>query len=369
MPQRSSTIRPLARTLAVALAAVLTVTLASCSWRAPTEGTTSVPLPADQRIVAVVRASATIPEHPALGPLLQSSFSAVGLPLQVHASDSSANQTSALQAAARDGVHTVLVEPATTDSLTDTLKTLKKDGVSVVCLGNRPDDPGVCSVIVGWDRFGGGLLQGDLFEHALGARPDDRRWNIEALGLDADDTNTMAQFNGVIFGLRPYDPLSPTQVKTGQQSYSQVSVPGGSLTGIGKHLATSLEATYPTWPLDGLVLPTDALVPTVQTTLAQAHKPVRVLVGSGATPDGVRWVMDGTLAATLYYDPAVLAKAAASTVQTLRSGKELRINPRRTNDNKARGVPAVWVLPTAVTKVTAAKALASSPGLLALVNG
>ncbi|MGJ6979555.1 substrate-binding domain-containing protein [Aestuariimicrobium soli] len=263
---------------------------------------------------------------------------------------------------------TVVVELPHQNQPSDELTTLKKAGASVLCVGERPVEPGACTVFVGWDDWAGGFLQAAALTEALGPT-DGRRWNVESLGLAPGDRAGVARLRGSVIQRLPYESTSPTITKTGRLAYTQVEVPGATDAGVIDQLTTTIQATFMNQPMDGLLLPTDAYIAPAREAFERSGRPLPLMVSAGATPDGIRALAAGQIVATEYRDPQVLAPEVATTLQTLRSGKALVTSPRRSWENRPFSVTAVFVTPISVTRENAATTLADAPDLLALLGG
>lgn len=307
------------------------------------------------------------PGHPHLKGFLETAYQAEGITSPATETDNPRELSSQVDALVSAPPATLVVELGKLDQPQDSLRKLVKAGTSVLCLGQRPAGKNMCTAFVGWDDWAGGYLESVALTEALG-ETQGRRWNVESIGLAPGDKAGQARLRGSIFQRLPHRATSPTITKTGRLSYTQLEVPGARPEGVTQQLVTTIQATFLTQPMDGLVLPSDLYIDAAREAFEKTGRPLPLMVSAGATPEGLQALADDQIVATQYQDPEILAHEVAVSLSALRAGRPLVTSPRRNWENRLSGVPAVFVTPVNVTRANAASTLANAPELLELLQ-
>ncbi|MGA4508545.1 substrate-binding domain-containing protein [Propionibacteriaceae bacterium G1746] len=362
-PTATSTGRAMRRRLALVLAVLLaTLGLAGCTETKVTSQ--AVRLSARSATVlallnpGAIRPPGTVP----LADALRTALPAATI-TETAAHDDQAMQ---VEQAGNKGIGILLVQPVDAQRIGPALKKAHKAGVLVVTVGEIPKDVGGIDLHIGWDEFSIG--EQEIARLAATLKNADSTQHLEMFAGPRDSLTAMARFNGAMFALKALNEAGTLTVKSGQTNFGTAAVESGDQAAAAKRLATTYQATYPRHELAAVVIPDDAMAPTIRQVAADAgHKPP-LLLSSGASTEGVRDVMAGTMLTTQYRDAAVLAAAIARTVTTITSGAELTVNPQSSRRNRLRKTPAVLVSPQLVSKDNAAKVLAGNPVLAPLTH-
>lgn len=349
----------------VVLATALVLLLTGCVIRETRAEQTLVSQPID-RVAVLLTNQAQPPGTTTPQQLFTSGLEQRTLTHQVEVSDSAQAQLAQLRDVRAYPV--VIVQPWPDQQVSDELRQLKESGTLVIAVLNRPQRRADVSLVVGWDDFGGGERQFATLLAAMQQQRPAESHNVEHTAGDTGNWPDRLRFNGSMWALKPFGKAGTIATKTGQTSWSQVTSPNDDQGYLAKRLRTTLEATYPEWPLDGVITGSPAEAATVLEVVSGAGKKQPVVVTDGVSHEVMQRLGDGTLAGTLYRDPALVVDRALTALDAIKAGQPLVLNPHVSYHNRYHlwygQVPALLVTPPVLTKATAAEVLADNPDLL-----
>lgn len=349
----------------VLVGAVSVGLLAACGEPRTTTASTNVS-PRAATVEVLLDATATQP--PGTTPMAE--LVAKALPdATVTSHRAHADQAKQLQTAADRGIGLVVLQSIDTQAIGKAIKKAADDGVQIIALDAIPHHLDGLALVLGWDEFSAGEKEIAAVAKELARRTSERPpHHIELFAGAPDDLRAKGRFDGEAFAMKALSKEGSLIVKSGQTSFQTAAVAPGSQEAFVQRLTTTFEVTYPRHTLDALVMPGDAYRSTVEATCRKLKRKVPLLLGSGATVDGVNAVAAGTQFSTIYRDPAPLASRLAKVVAAMQEGRSIDYNPKTSYRNEVRSVPGVFLLPTLVTKATGGAALAGNPVLAPLLK-
>lgn len=353
----------LGRMLATLLATLLAVaTLTGCTETKVTRELVSFD-PLNDGVLAVLDANAGHP--PGTRPLAEA-LKGLLPGVDVVTTTTQTDQDARIRAAADQGIGILLVQAVDPTRVGSAMEAAQDDGVLVVAVDTIPKDVGSIDLYVGWDEFSIGEQEVAAFAAHVGT--SDGTKHVELFAGDKDDLRAMARFNGAMFALKAFSENGTIVVKSGQTSFGTAALSPGDTAAARKRLTTTYQVTYPRHQLDGVVIPSDSMAPTViEVAREQGHRPP-LLMSSGTSAEGVRMLFSGELLTTQYRDPAVLAARVQQVVNQVRAGQEVETNPQSARRNRLKKTPSVLVSPVLVTAHNAASVLARNPELAPLTK-
>lgn len=359
----------LRRTGTWVLATVLAVvTLAGCGETKVTEASISLPV-RDGRVLALLDPSA--PHPPGTASLAEALTTA--LPgAEVVETATAADQDARVRAAAKDGVAVLLVQAVDPATIGKALDAAGAADLLLVAVGVIPKDLSAIDLYIGWDEFSIGEQEIAAFAKAVGVTNQTAEGQTKYLELFAgakDDQRAMARFNGSMFAMKAFTEAGTLSVKSGRTAFGTAATAAGDVASPRKALSTTYEATYPRHQLHGVVIPTDDLAPMVAEVAAEHDQVPPLVMSSGATVDGVKGVVAGTILTTQYRDPAVLAQRVGETLTALQAGQQITVNPQAARRNRLKKKPSIVISPVLVDAQNAAQVLATNPVLAPLTKG
>lgn len=236
-------------------------------------------------------------------------------------------------------------------------------------------------VFAGFDHRECGRLQARALLAGLGltdAVADARSGHaVELLAGSGDDPAALDTHAGALEVLTPFLDTGALVVPSGRVAFAQASILRGDPAIAADRIAELHDEGA---LLAGVIAPSDAMSTSVAEVIVERggavappagalpgggapaepeppSAPPVVLVGGGASLAGVEAVLDGTRTATVYRDPARLARAVANMVREILRGSAPTVTRGALSDNGAAEVPTRLVGPLRVATREDARAL------------
>jgi putative multiple sugar transport system substrate-binding protein len=273
----------------------------------------------------------------------------------VFGEDDPKNQVAQIEDLVTQGVSALIIAAIDNKSMNGVLQKAAKAKIPVfaydrLILGTKNVD-----YYASFDNDQVGRLQARYIVEKLGLEDGKGPFNIELFAGSADDNNTKYFFDGAMHLLQPYLDNKQLVVQSGQTSLNKVTTLRWDGPTAKKRMNKVLAASYRTKKVDAVLSPYDGISLGVLAALKSdgygtAAKPLPIITGQDAELASVKSIIAGGQAQTIYKDTRELADVAATMVDAVLTGQQVRVNDTRTYNNGVKPVPANLLQPTSIDK-------------------
>ncbi|GAB3965062.1 multiple monosaccharide ABC transporter substrate-binding protein [Streptomyces sparsus] len=341
---------------ALALAALLSVTLAGCGQEArggsryqPEQGRTgtvglAMPTKSSERWIADGRNMAE-------------QFKKAGYRTDLqYGDDKVENQVAQLENMITKGHRLLVVAAIDGSALTDVLRRAQDAGIPVIAYDRLIMGTESVDYYASFDNERVGRLQGQYIVDKLKlGEPDDkgRTYNIELFAGSPDDNNTRYFWTGAIKVLKPYLDSGRLAVRSGQTEMNQATTlrwDGGTAQ---KRMDDLISKSYGSKRLHAVLSPYDGISLGIISALKSAgygteSRPLPVVTGQDAELASVKSIIRGEQTQTVFKDTRKLAEQAVRMGDAVLNGRKPEVNNTTDYDNGSKTVPAFLLDPVSI---------------------
>ncbi|MFG3258931.1 multiple monosaccharide ABC transporter substrate-binding protein [Streptomyces sp. NPDC048172] len=341
---------------AVALAALLTASVAACGQEAK-GGSRYKPDKGKGGTVGLAMPTKSSERWIADGKNMAKQFQKAGYETDLqYGDDKVENQVAQLENMIAKGHRLLVVAAIDGSALTDVLQRAKDAGIRVISydrliLGTKNVD-----YYASFDNERVGELQGQYLIDKLKLDENkDEKFNVELFAGSPDDNNTQYFWNGAMKKLRPYLKKGQLTVRSKQTKMSQATTlrwDGGTAQ---KRMDDLISKNYGSEDVDAVLSPYDGISIGILSALKSAgygtkSKPYPIVTGQDAELASVKSILAGNQTMTVYKDTRKLARQAVQMGDAVLTGKKPEVNDTKSYDNKKKIVPAFLLKPVSIDK-------------------
>ena len=285
--------------------------------------------------------------------LLEEQFQAAGFTTSTeYAEDDSAKQAMQIENMVTKGAKALVIAAVDCASLTDACEKAKAAGCVIVADDRLITNTEAVDYYVTFDLVRLGEMQGQYVADALGLEENDGPFTMEIFSGSQDDTNSLQFYNGEMNILQPYIDSGKLVVKSGQSGYTESAIQSWDSSKAQNRMDNLLSGFYADEKVDAVVCAADCLAIGVVSSLdSMGYAPGEdwpVITGQDAELAGVKNILEGKQAMTVFLDDETRVGIIVPVVADLLEGKE--IEPDLTYDNGVFEVPTKTYAPTVIDK-------------------
>ncbi len=343
--------------LAVAAAAALALTMASCgrdngsattgasSGAAAAKGTIGVAMPTKTSERWIKDGDNIKKQLEAAGYTVNLQYANDDIPTQVtQVNDMVTKKNQLLVVAAIDGV-----------ALKGALKEAKDAGIPVIAYDRLLRETDAVSYYTTFDNFKVGVQQGTSLLAGLAASGKPKPWNVELFAGSPDDNNATFFFNGAMSVLKPKIDDGTIKIQSGETDFKVVATLRWDAAVAKKRMENILTKSYASSDVNGVLAPYDGISRGIIAALkgsgyGTGGKALPVVTGQDAELDSVKSILAGEQYSTIFKDTSELAKATVKMIQEITTGATVTVNDTKTYDNGIKVVPTELLQPVPCDK-------------------
>jgi putative multiple sugar transport system substrate-binding protein len=351
--------------LSLALAAMMTLSLAACGDGGAASGAASASAGSASTSAAAagVKVGVSMPTQSLQrwnqdGSNMKAELEDAGyeVDLQYAGDNDIPTQVNQLENMITGGCKVLVVASIDGSALTEVLKGAKDASIPVIAYDRLIMNSDAVSYYATFDNYKVGQFQGNYIKDALDLDNQAGPFNIELVTGAPDDNNVNFFFGGAMDVLQPYIDSGKLVVPSGQTSKAQCATPNWSTEESQKRMENLITSNG--YGPDGVKL--DAVLCSNDST---ANGVTNALLGAGYTADNmpiitgqdcdkpsVKNMLAGTQNMSIFKDTRTLASQVVEMVDCILQGKEVPVNDTETYDNGTGVIPSFLCDPVVCTK-------------------
>lgn len=269
-----------------------------------------------------------------------------------YANNDIAVQVSQIEAMINAGCKALIIAPIDGKSLGTVLELAKEKAIPVIAYDRLLMNSDAVSYYVTFDNYKVGTIQGEFLARKLDLQNASQKFNIEIFAGDSADNNSQYFYNGAMDILNPYIESGVLNVCSGQTSFQVTATANWSAEQAQNRCDAILSRYYAKGEqLDAVLSPNDLLAMGIMNSLdANYRGSYPVITGQDADIAGVRKIIEGKQAMTVFKDTRKLADTTVKNLQLILQGAQPEVNDTTTYDNGVITVPSYLCSPVIVDK-------------------
>ena len=272
-----------------------------------------------------------------------------------YANNDIATQVSQIENMITGGCDVLVIASIDGNSLGTVLADAKAAKIPVIAYDRLIMNTDAVSYYATFDNYQVGVLQASYLVDALGLKDNKGPFNIELFAGSPDDNNATLFWNGAMDTLKPYIDSKQLVVLSGQVDFEKCATLRWAQEVAQARMENILSGTYSGGQKVNAVLsPYDGLSYGIAAALEGAGYKVGtgwpLITGQDAEVMGVKNIISGKQAMTVFKDTRVLASKCVKMVEAVLKGTAPEINDTKTYNNGVLVVPSFLCTPVAVTK-------------------
>ncbi len=272
-----------------------------------------------------------------------------------YAEDDVQAQVNQIENMITNGANCLVIAAIDSSALVNILAKAKESEIPVIAYDRLLMNTDAVSYYATFDNYQVGVLQASYLVDALGLKDGKGPFNVELFAGSPDDNNATLFWNGAMDTLQQYIDSKQIVVLSGQVEFEKCAILRWSQEGAQARMENILSGTYSGGAkVDGVLSPYDGLSYGIAAALEGAGYTVGegwpLITGQDAELMGVKNLISGKQAMTVFKDTRVLASKCVKMVEAVLKGTEPEINDTKTYDNGVLVVPSFLCTPVAVTK-------------------
>lgn len=352
--------------LSLALAAMMTLSLAACGGGGAASAPAASSTPAGSSSAAAatgVKVGVSMPTQSLQrwnqdGSNMEAELKAAGyeVDLQYAGDNDIPTQVNQLENMITGGCKVLVVAAIDGGSLTEVLKTAKDANIPVISYDRLIMNSDAVSYYATFDNYKVGQFQGNYIKDALDLDNQAGPFNIELVTGAPDDNNVNFFFGGAMDVLQPFIDSGKLVVPSGQTSKAQCATPNWSTEESQKrmeNLITSNGYGPSATKLDAVLCSNDSTANGVTNALLGAGytaENMPIVTGQDCDKPSVKNMLAGTQSMSIFKDTRTLASQVVEMVDCILQGKEVPVNDTKTYDNGTGVIPSFLCDPVICTQ-------------------
>ncbi|BAK98300.1 sugar ABC transporter sugar-binding protein [Oscillibacter valericigenes Sjm18-20] len=352
--------------LSLALAAMMTLSLAACGGGGATSGAASSSAGSASASAAAasgVKVGVSMPTQSLQrwnqdGSNMKAELEAAGyeVDLQYAGDNDIPTQVNQLENMITGGCKVLVVASIDGSALTEVLKGAKDANIPVIAYDRLIMNSDAVSYYATFDNYKVGQFQGNYIKDALDLDNQAGPFNIELVTGAPDDNNVNFFFTGAMDVLQPYIDSGKLVVPSGQTSKAQCATPNWSTEESQKrmeNLITSNGYGPDATKLDAVLCSNDSTANGVTNALLGAGYTadnMPIITGQDCDKPSVKNMLAGTQSMSIFKDTRTLASKVVEMVDCILQGKEVPVNDTKTYENGTGVIPSFLCDPVVCTK-------------------
>lgn len=254
------------------------------------------------------------------------------------------------------GCKVLVVASIDGSALTEVLKGAKDANIPVIAYDRLIMNSDAVSYYATFDNYKVGQFQGNYIKDALDLDNQAGPFNIELVTGAPDDNNVNFFFGGAMDVLQPYIDSGKLVVPSGQTSKAQCATPNWSTEESQKRMENLITSNGygPTGTkLDAVLCSNDSTANGVTNALLGAGYTadnMPIITGQDCDKPSVKNMLAGTQSMSIFKDTRTLASQVVEMVDCILQGKEVPVNDTKTYDNGTGAIPSFLCDPVVCTK-------------------
>lgn len=254
------------------------------------------------------------------------------------------------------GCKVLVVASIDGSALTEVLKGAKDANIPVIAYDRLIMNSDAVSYYATFDNYKVGQFQGNYIKDALDLDNQAGPFNIELVTGAPDDNNVNFFFTGAMDVLQPYIDSGKLVVPSGQTSKAQCATPNWSTEESQKrmeNLITSNGYGPDAVKLDAVLCSNDSTANGVTNALLGAGYTadnMPIITGQDCDKPSVKNMLAGTQSMSIFKDTRTLASKVVEMVDCIIQGKEVPVNDTKTYENGTGVIPSFLCDPVVCTK-------------------
>jgi len=254
------------------------------------------------------------------------------------------------------GCKVLVVASIDGSALTEVLKGAKDANIPVIAYDRLIMNSDAVSYYATFDNYKVGQFQGNYIKDSLDLDNQAGPFNIELVTGAPDDNNVNFFFGGAMDVLQPYIDSGKLVVPSGQTSKAQCATPNWSTEESQKRMENLITSNGygPTGTkLDAVLCSNDSTANGVTNALLGAGYTadnMPIITGQDCDKPSVKNMLAGTQSMSIFKDTRTLASQVVEMVDCILQGKEVPVNDTKTYDNGTGVIPSFLCDPVVCTK-------------------
>lgn len=273
-----------------------------------------------------------------------------------YAEDDVQAQVNQIENMITNGANCLVIAAIDSSALVNILAKAKEAKIPVIAYDRLLMNTDAVSYYATFDNFQVGVLQASYLVDALGLKDSTKGpFNVELFAGSPDDNNATLFWNGAMETLQPYIDSKQIVVLSGQTTFEKCAILRWAQEVAQARMENILSGTYSGGAkVDAVLSPYDGLSYGIAAALEGAGYKVGegwpLITGQDAELMGVKNLISGKQAMTVFKDTRVLAAKCVKMVDAVLKGTEPEINDTKTYNNGVLVVPSFLCTPVSVTK-------------------
>ena len=273
-----------------------------------------------------------------------------------YAEDDVQAQVNQIENMITNGANCLVIAAIDSSALVNILAKAKSSSIPVIAYDRLLMNTDAVSYYATFDNYQVGVLQASYLVDALGLKDSTKGpFNVELFAGSPDDNNATLFWNGAMDTLKPYIDSKQIVVLSGQTKFEECATLRWAQEVAQARMENILSGTYSGGAKVNAVLsPYDGISYGIAAALEGAGYKVGtgwpLITGQDAELMGVKNLISGKQAMTVFKDTRVLASKCVKMVDAVLKGTTPEINDTKTYNNGVLVVPSYLCTPVAVTK-------------------
>jgi len=273
-----------------------------------------------------------------------------------YAEDDIQAQVNQIENMITNGANCLVIAAIDSSALVNILAKAKAANIPVIAYDRLLMNTDAVSYYATFDNYQVGVLQASYLVDALGLKDSTKGpFNVELFAGSPDDNNATLFWNGAMDTLQPYLDSKQIVVLSGQTTFEKCAILRWAQEVAQARMENILSGTYSGGAkVDAVLSPYDGLSYGIAAALEGAGYKVGaewpLITGQDAELMGVKNLISGKQAMTVFKDTRVLASKCVKMVDAVLKGTKPEINDTETYNNGVLVVPSFLCTPVAVTK-------------------
>lgn len=340
--------------MAIAMAAILTVSLTACSAKAAESTGQGAEKGGEGKYVGVAMPTQSSQRWIQDGGNMKKQLESKGYKVDLqYGEDVVENQVSQIENMITKGVDLLVIASIDGESLTDVLKKAADAKIPVIAYDRLIKGTPNVDYYATFDNFKVGVLQGTYIVDKLGLKEGKGPFNIELFGGSPDDNNAYFFYDGAMSVLKPYIDKKQLVVQSGQMGMDKVATLRWDGATAQARMENLISAYYTDKKVDAILSPYDGISIGVLAAVKSVGygtggQAFPVITGQDSELPSVKSIIAGEQSQTVFKDTRALAAKVVEMVDAIENGKEVPVNDTKTYDNKVKVVPSYLLDPVSV---------------------
>ena len=273
-----------------------------------------------------------------------------------YAEDDVQAQVNQIENMITNGANCLVIAAIDSSALVNILAKAKESKIPVIAYDRLLMNTDAVSYYATFDNYQVGVLQASYLVDALGLKDSTKGpFNVELFAGSPDDNNATLFWNGAMDTLKPFIDSKQIVVLSGQTTFEKCAILRWAQEVAQARMENILSGTYSGGAkVDAVLSPYDGLSYGIAAALEGAGYKVGtgwpLITGQDAELMGVKNLISGKQAMTVFKDTRVLASKCVKMVDAVLKGTTPEINDTKTYNNGVLVVPSFLCTPVAVTK-------------------